>query len=97
VVNPLPEADLTQRGERPLAPGDARQPRVGERELNVGLRARARDQVEALKDEADLAVADVSERVLVDPPHVEAVQPVGAGGRGVEAAEDVHQRRLAAA
>ena len=72
-------------------------PGVGERQLDVGQRARARDEVEALEDEADLAVAQVGELVLVGAADVEAVEPVDAAGRHVQAAEDVHQRALAAA
>ena len=39
---------------------------VGERQLDVGQRARAGDQVEALEHEPDLAVAHVGQVVLVD-------------------------------
>ena len=67
-------------------------PGVGQRQLDVRQRARARHEVEALEDEADLAVAQVGELVLVDVAHVDAVEQVAPGGRRVEAAEDVHQR-----
>ena len=58
---------------------------------------RARHEVEALEDEPDLAVAQVGEVVLGDVAHVDAVEQVAPGGRRVEAADDVHQRALAAA
>src|SRR5439155_19253786 len=70
---------------------------VGERQLDVGQRARARDQVVALEDEADLAVAKVREVVLVEVANVDAVDQVATAGGYVQAAEDVHQCALPAA
>ena len=54
-------------------------------------------QVEALEDEADLGVADDGALVAAELRDVGAVEDVRAGGRAVEAADDVHQRRLAGA
>src|SRR5690606_28165486 len=54
-------------------------------------------QVEALEHEAELPVADVGELVLAQPVDALAVQHVGAGGRPVQAADDVHHRGLAGA
>jgi hypothetical protein len=51
--------------------------------------------MERLEDEADLAVADLGELVLGEPRHLLIAQEVLARGRRVEAAEQVHQRRLA--
>ena len=71
---------------------------VGERQLDVRERRGARDQVEALEDEADLAAAHARERrASSSVAHVDAVEPVPAARRHVEAADDVHQRRLARA
>src|ERR1700676_1130456 len=70
---------------------------VGERELHVGDRAGARDEVEALEDEADLAAAQVREVVLVEAADIDSIDQVAAAGGYVKAAEDVHQRALAAA
>ena len=44
---------------------------VGERQFDVGDRARAGHQVEALEDEPDLAVAQIGEVVLVEVAHVD--------------------------
>ena len=68
---------------------------VGEREFDVGQRGGARDQVERLEDEADLAAAHECLLVLGQPGDVAAVEEVLAASRYVEAAEDVHQSRLA--
>ena len=65
MVDPIGEPDVAQGAERASAPVPAAQAGIGERQLDVGQRARARDQVEALKDEADLAIAQVGEVVLV--------------------------------
>src|ERR1039458_114153 len=70
---------------------------VGERQLDVDERACARDEVEALEDEADLAVAQVGEIVLVHLADVHAVDQIATARGYVQAAEDVHQRGLAAA
>src|ERR1700677_2537415 len=75
----------------------APQPGVGERQLYVDQRAGTWNEVEALKDEADLAVAQVGEVVLVHPADVDAIDQVATTRGYVQAAEDVHQRALAAA
>ena len=80
----------SRRSIRPTA-------RVDQRQLDVAQRRGARDQVEALEDEPDLAVADIGELVVVEVADVDAVEQVAAARRDVEAADDVHQRRLAAA
>ena len=82
---------------RPARRSAAPEPGVGERQLDVRQRRGPRHEVEALEDEADLAVAQVSELVLGDVADVDAVEQVAPGGGRVEAAEHVHQRPLAAA
>ena len=67
------------------------------RQLDVLRRADVRQEVEVLEDESDAAVADLGELVAGHAADVFAAQLVGAVGRGVEAAEKVHQRRLAGA
>ncbi len=69
--------------------------RVDERQLDVVQRRRARQQVEGLEHEADLAVADRGELVVVHLRDDLAAQHVAALARRVEAADQVHQRRLA--
>ena len=55
------------------------------------------EQVERLKDEAEQAPAQRRELVLVALGDVLAVEQVAPGGRPVQAADDVQQRRLARA
>ena len=71
--------------------------RVHEREFDVAPRRQVGEQVELLEHEPDEEVADVGELVLVEGLDVVAGEPERPAGRHVEAAEDVHQRRLARA
>jgi hypothetical protein len=77
---------------RSLRRGDAG---VDQRQLDVLEHVGARDEVEGLEDEADLLVADVGQRVVVETRDVDAVDQVAARSRHVEAADEVHHRRLA--
>jgi len=60
-------------------------------------RRRARQEVERLKDEANLLVPDAGELVVVHLARLLAVQQVGALAWRVQAANQVHQRRFARA
>ncbi len=71
--------------------------RVEQRQLDVLEGVGARQQVEVLEHEADLVVADLGAAVAVEVRDLDAVEHVAAGGRPVETADDVHQRRLAGA
>ena len=70
---------------------------VEQRQLDVVERRRPRQQVEALEDEADLAVAHDRELIAGHPRDILAVEDVLAARRAIKAAEDVHERRLAGA
>ena len=98
VMEALAEADRRERLHRALvALGRLHLLRavVEQRQLDVVERRRPRQQVEALEHEPDLAVPDRS-RVR---PSTCARRPCRRGctaaRRAIEAAEDVHQRRLA--
>ena len=68
---------------------------VGERQHDVLQHGHARQQVEALEHEPDLGRADLGELVVGELGHIEAREQIGARGGGVQAAEDVHEGRLA--
>src|SRR5688500_12087060 len=53
------------------------------------------EQVEALEDEAQLAVPDLRPLRFRQPPDLFAVQQVLAAAGGIEAAEDIHEGGLA--
>jgi hypothetical protein len=67
---------------------------IEERQLDLRLRRGARQQVETLKDEADLAVADVSLRAFAELAHLLAANLVAAARGPVEQTDDIHQRAL---
>src|SRR5206468_9282604 len=67
---------------------------VEQRQLHVVERRGPRQQVEALKHEADFLVADGRELILRHARDVLAVEEIQSGGRLVEAPDDVHERRL---
>ena len=97
VLGAMRHADALERRRDPLLALGGAHAAIGERQLDVLEHREIADQVEALKDESDLAVADaraLRSRELGDRP---AVQLVRAFGRRVEQAENRQQRRLAAA
>ena len=70
---------------------------VDQRQLHVVQRSGARQQVEGLEDEADLTVADARQLIVVQVADAMSVQCVGALAWRIQAADQVHQRRLAGA
>ena len=96
VVHAVAQAHALEHLRRALAPFAFRPGvgRVADRHHHVLQRARPRKQVERLEDEADHAVAQVRALVGGGAGDLVAVQPVLAGGRVVQAAEDVHQGAL---
>src|SRR5262249_47134209 len=88
------EPDALESGERTvaaLAPADAA---VAERQADVLGRGEARQQVEALEDEADLLAAEPREPVGRDRVDRSAAEAVLARRRLQQAAEDLHESRL---
>src|SRR5262245_27695749 len=79
-----------------LLPLGAREPAVGQRQLDVLVHGEIADQVERLEDEPDLPVADASAIGGGEIGDGLAVEQVAAVGRRVEQPEDREQRRLAA-
>src|SRR6185437_3850643 len=69
--------------------------RVHERKLDVLERGGAGKQVERLEDEPDFLVSDVRKLIVRHVGDEGAVEPVLASVRRVEAADEIHQRRLA--
>ena len=83
--------------ERAPAALVARHAAVQQRQLDVAQHARPREQVEALEDEADEPVAQHRQARRGEVRDLLVGEQVRALARRVEAAEDVHQRRLAGA
>jgi hypothetical protein len=97
VVFALGEAHGGEAGARPLPALAHGHAGVEQGQADVLHRARAREQVELLEHEADLAAADARERVAREARHVLAVEDVPARGGPVETAQQVHEGRLARA
>ena len=72
-----------------------RHPAVKQRQLDILQRRGAGKKIEALEDEADEVAAEQRTLIAVELADVDSVEAVGPAGRRIEAAEDVHRRRLA--
>src|SRR5690242_16292358 len=68
---------------------------IEERQLHVVERGRSREQVESLEYDSNLPIPDDREVVLRHPRHVFPIEDVRTAGGTIEAAENMHQRRLA--
>src|SRR6185437_10137223 len=91
------QAQKRQRLAGPLAPfrRRGRDLRIDQRQLDIFQGAGARQQIEALEDEAQLAATDGRQLGLGQRADIGAVEQVAAGGWPVQAAQDGHQRGLA--
>ena len=90
-------ADAFQRlGHALLAVGGVHAA-IGQRQLDIFKHGEVADQIEALKDEADLAIANARALRVIQVRHRLAVERVAAFGRRIEQAEDREQRGFAAA
>ena len=97
VVHARAQFDLVERSLGALDTVSLGDAGIDQRQLDVVQRGRARQQVEGLEDETDLLVADARQLVVVHLADLFAVEEVGALRGRVEAANQVHQRRLARA
>ena len=95
MVHAVFQADAIEKFGGALAALAAGGAPVDQGQLDIAQSRGVGQQVEALEDEADLVVADVRQFVALEPFHRLLVQPVLARGRGVQAAEKVHQGGLA--
>src|SRR6185295_16110320 len=75
MVHPVGEADVVERLDGPLAALRGRNAAVHERQLDVPKRGRAREQIERLEDEADLAIPHARELRVVHPGDELSAQP----------------------
>src|SRR5690349_4631572 len=91
------ELHLLQRVLRATLPLVSRDAGVHERQFDVVQGRRARKQIEGLEDESDLFVSNARQLVIRHARNERPVQPILARSRRVEAADDVHERRLARA
>ncbi len=90
VLHALFQSDQPQHLLRAFAPAFV-YPGVSQRQFHIRRRRRTAQQVETLEYETHLPVADFRQRVVLQFRNRFPVQPVGARGRPVQAADDVHQ------
>src|SRR3989441_1172708 len=94
VCHAVAQSHALERPPRAPPPVRRGHPGVDQRQLHVVERGGTRQQVEGLEHEPDLLVADARQLVVGQVAHFQAVEPVLARGGGVEAADEVHERRL---
>src|SRR5258708_25385968 len=97
MVGTIGEADQRERIGRARCPLGVRDPGGEGRQRAVLERGCSCDQIEPLEYEAELVIANAGELSLVEVRNVYAIEQVSAGGRSIEAAEDVHQGGFSAA
>src|SRR5262245_55061034 len=68
---------------------------VEQRQLDIFERAGACQEVKTLEDEAELLVTQIRERVAIQAVNVYASEEIVAARRGIQAANEVHERGLA--
>src|SRR3954469_9106994 len=69
---------------------------IQQRHLDIFERRGALEQHILLEHEADLAIANAGQLVVVQAADIFAIENVNPGGGLIEAAQDIHQRALAA-
>jgi len=95
VVQAVPQAEVLEQpagAGHPLGLGQAA---IDRRNFGVLHRVQVGHEVVALEDEAEGVPPQGGQAVAVHPGHVHALDAVGAGGRLVEAPDDVHEGGLA--
>jgi hypothetical protein len=95
VVAAVREADFFECSHSAIDPSFGRYPGIDEGEGYVFGGREAGQQVELLEDEPNLDIPDVGEVIIGHLADVLAVEDIFPGGRGVEAAEDIHQGAFA--
>ena len=68
--------------------------RVHRRHFHILRRRQVRQQVITLKNKAKVLAAQRGQRIAVQRRHIGSRHAVGAAGRLIEAAENIHQRRF---
>src|SRR6266542_4313545 len=97
VMHAIAEADVCQHLRRTFHATFGLDTRINERQLDVAQRCRSREKVERLKHEADLAIANGRELVVIHFGNALAVELIAARSRRIETTEHVHKRGLTTA
>jgi hypothetical protein len=97
VVHALAETYIAQRLSRTFLACNRVNAGVDEGKLNVPQAGGAGEQIKGLEDESDLLVPDLGQLVAVHRRNVFAIELITSGAGRIEAAEHVHECRLATA
>jgi hypothetical protein len=89
--------DHAQGGHGALVALAGRDAAVDHRQFDILQHVQLGQQIEELKHEPDLAVADLGQFAGGGVLDHHAIEPDGPGARGIQAAQDMHERGLAAA
>jgi hypothetical protein len=92
MVGPVAQPNLVERFERSAAPFGTLHAGINEGQLNIAESRHSGYEVEALKDEPDLFVANAREGVFVESFYVITRERVGARGGNIQAPQKVHER-----
>ena len=95
VVDAVTKPDAVQRVQSNFAPLFRADPRIDQRQLDIVQGIGARQQIERLKNEADLPISNLGQLIIVHLAHVRAVELVTSGAGRIQAADQVHQRGFA--
>ena len=95
MVPPVGKPDLVERVHRRVPPGLLVVAAIEQGQLHIFQRRCAGEQVEALKDEAEIFSPQQGALIAVEIFDMDALEQERAGGWHVEAAENVHHRRFA--
>src|SRR5262249_12202388 len=93
----ITQPDQLQRAARTLRTLFLADVCVQRRKLDIFKRSRTRKQIESLKDESNLAVANCRQLFLGEARHLNPFEKIFPARRLIEAAKNVHESRLAAA
>ena len=97
VLQTLRQPQSREQGGRTLVPRLFAHPRIAGRHRHIVQCRGCADQVVALEDEAEHLAPQRGQRIVVQPRDRLALEQVFAAAGTVQAAQDVHQRRLARA
>jgi hypothetical protein len=68
---------------------------VKKRQLNVFARGSAREKIEVLENETEFLISNVGKLIAIELRNIGAIKKISAASRTIEAAENIHKRRLA--
>ena len=94
-VHTIFQPDARKRFRSTLTPFTARHVRIEKRQRDIVERRELRQKIEALENETDHLVSYIGEPVIRGRGYVLPGKHIGAGGRSIETADNIHKRCFA--